>query len=156
MNGIRVAENLLHDIGYAARVLRKNPRFTATAVLVLALGIGGNTAMFTIIRAVLLRPLDYRDPDRLVRISGGATPTRFAEMKNGARSFNGIGAFTRRASFAGTRLSAGGRFAQQRARGGLSGRDAGGMGGHSSGLVIHTSMPGNGNWKRGGRTPTTV
>jgi predicted permease len=92
--GIRVAENLLHDVEYAARVLRKNPRFTATAVLVLALGIGGNTAMFSVVRAVLLKPLDYRDPDRLARISGGATPTRFAEMKDGARSFTGIGAFT--------------------------------------------------------------
>jgi predicted permease len=92
--GIRVSENILQDMVYAARVLRKNPLFSATAVLTIALGIGGTTAMFTVIRAVLLKPLDYRDPDKLVRISGGATPTRFEEMKKDARSFSGIGAFT--------------------------------------------------------------
>ncbi len=50
--------------------------------------------MFTIIRAVLLKPLQYSDPDRLVRISGGATPTRFAEMRTAARSFTELAAFT--------------------------------------------------------------
>jgi predicted permease len=74
--------------------MRKKPAFTATAVLTLALAIGGNTAIFTVIRAVLLKPLQYRDPDRLVSVSGGATPTRFAEMEAGARSFTALGAFT--------------------------------------------------------------
>ena len=74
--------------------MRQKPAFAATAVLTLALAIGGNTAMFTVIRAVLLKPLPYRDPDRLVSISGGATPTRFAEMKAGAHSFTELGAFT--------------------------------------------------------------
>jgi len=74
--------------------MRKRPAFTATAVLTLALAIGGNTAIFTVIRAVLLKPLQYRDPDRLVSVSGGATPTRFAEMEAGARSFTALGAFT--------------------------------------------------------------
>jgi putative ABC transport system permease protein len=93
VNSIRVMETIWQDTLYAARAMRKNPVFAATAVLILALGIGGNTAMFTVIRAVLLKPLDYRDPDRLVRISGGATPTRFQEMKSGARSYSGIAAF---------------------------------------------------------------
>jgi predicted permease len=74
--------------------MRKKPAFTATAVLTLALAIGGNTAIFTVIRAVLLKPLQYRDSDRLVSVSGGATPTRFAEMEAGARSFTALGAFT--------------------------------------------------------------
>jgi predicted permease len=74
--------------------VRNNPAFTATAILILALSIGGNTAMFTVIRAVLLKPLDYRDPDRLVRVPGGATPARFEEMKTGAASFSGLAAFT--------------------------------------------------------------
>jgi hypothetical protein len=77
VNAIRVLETIWQDTLYAARAMRKNPVFAATAVFILALGIGGNTAMFTVIRAVLLKPLDYRDPDKLVRISGGATPTRF-------------------------------------------------------------------------------
>ena len=54
--------------------MRQKPAFAATAVLTMALAIGGNTAMFTVIRAVLLKPLSYRDPDRLANISGGATP----------------------------------------------------------------------------------
>jgi putative ABC transport system permease protein len=93
MSNTRALDVIWQDTVYAARGMRKNPVFAATAVLILALGIGGNTAMFTVIRAVLLKPLDYRDPDRLVRISGGATPTRFAEMQSGARSFTGIGAY---------------------------------------------------------------
>ncbi len=73
--------------------MRKKPAFATTAVLTLALAIGGNTAMFTVIRAVLLKPLQYRDPDQLVSISGGATPTRFAEMQAAAHSFTQVGAF---------------------------------------------------------------
>jgi predicted permease len=85
--------NLHHDLLYAMRTLRKNPLFGAIAILTLALAIGGNTTMFTVIRAVLLKPLEYRDPDRLVRITGGATPARFAEMRAAARTFTEIGAF---------------------------------------------------------------
>ena len=82
------------DTLYALRTMSKRPAFAMTAVLTLALAIGGNTAIFTVIRAVLLKPLDYGDPDRLVRISGGATPTRFREMKAAAGSFSGLGTFT--------------------------------------------------------------
>ena len=85
---------ILQDIRYALRGVRNSPLFTATAILILALSIGGNTAMFTVIRAVLLKPLDYGDPDRLVWIDGGATPTRFEEMKAGAQSFSGFAAYT--------------------------------------------------------------
>ena len=94
MNRVRHLETIWRDTLYALRTMRKKPAFTATAVLTLALAIGGNTAIFTVIRAVLLKPLQYRDPDRLVSVSGGATPTRFAEMEAGARSFTALGAFT--------------------------------------------------------------
>src|SRR5579863_592572 len=72
----------------------QKPAFTATAVLTMALAIGGNTAMFTVIRAVLLKPLEYRDPDRLVNITGGATPILFAEMKSRSDAFSELGTFT--------------------------------------------------------------
>jgi hypothetical protein len=57
---------LLRDIRYGIRTLRKNPGFTLTGVAALALGIGGTTAIFSVINAVLLQPLPYGDAERIV------------------------------------------------------------------------------------------
>src|SRR5215510_13589687 len=59
-------QKLWYDLAYGFRMLLKNPRFTCVAVMSLAIGIGANTAIFSVTNALLLRPLPYKDADRLV------------------------------------------------------------------------------------------
>src|SRR5260370_16594132 len=60
---------MFHEIRYALRMLKNNPSFAAIAMLTLALGIGANTAMFSVVNGVLLRPLDYPNASRIVQLN---------------------------------------------------------------------------------------
>src|SRR5436305_543585 len=100
--GVGPIESLLQDLHYGARLLRKNPSFTAIAVLTLALGMGATTAIFSVIDAVLLRTLPYGDPGRLVIVWENNTrlsnphnvvaPPNFLDWQNQATVFEGMAA----------------------------------------------------------------
>jgi putative ABC transport system permease protein len=93
----------MNNLRYAIRQLRKSPGFTFVAVLTLALGIGANTAIFTVVHAVLLAPLPYPDADRLVAVQSrnfqenlkgqGFAPAGFRDVEKQVTSFEGIAAF---------------------------------------------------------------
>ena len=97
-----IMETFLKDIRYAFRGLRKRPGFTFVAVITLALGIGANTAIFSVVNAVLLKPLNFKDPDRLAIVWEEASfagfptntpaPANFLDWKNQNRSFEDMAA----------------------------------------------------------------
>jgi len=96
-------DQIIRDIRFALRGLAKKPAFTAIAVLTLALGIGANTAIFSVVNAVLLRPLAAKDPDRLMTfwLSAPAkglqhmdlNPAMFAYYRDRTRTFESLAAF---------------------------------------------------------------
>src|SRR5438270_10610308 len=79
-NSLGWPETFLRDLRYSIRTLIRTPGFTVTAVLVMALGIGANVALFTVVRSVLLKPVPFREPDRLIQL--------YEKRPNGTREFS--------------------------------------------------------------------
>ena len=100
-------ENTIKDVRYAVRALRRNPGFTSVAVLTLALGIGANTALFSVVNGVLLRPLPYPEPERLVSIRNiwgenrnllsaveSVSPAEYFDYRDRMTAFESFGVYT--------------------------------------------------------------
>jgi predicted permease len=96
-------ETLLQDVGFAIRLLRRSTAFTVTAVLTLGLSIGANTAVMSAVQGVLIAPLPYANPDRLVRLFEEApttphfpvAPADFRDYRDGLATFDGLAAYLR-------------------------------------------------------------
>ena len=96
-------QTFLQDLKYALRMLKKNPAFTAVAILTLAVGIGANSAIFSVVNSVLLRPLPYRQPGQLVRVYSEfptmqlqkfwLSPPELVDIQREAKSWEAIGAW---------------------------------------------------------------
>jgi hypothetical protein len=102
--GWRWLEDALADARFAVRTLRRNPVLSATAIITLALGIGANTAIFSAVNAVILRPLPYPQSNRLVMISENnpekgwrrevAAPANYLDWKERVEAFEDVAAYT--------------------------------------------------------------
>src|SRR5436853_3215764 len=102
--GGEILEILLSDIKHGCRLLIRNPAFTIVVLLALALGIGANTAVFSVMDAVLLKPLPYKNPDHIVSVAGRFTgigipddrnaisPPEFMDLRRFSTSFSDISA----------------------------------------------------------------
>src|SRR5262245_16298232 len=94
---------LRQDVGYAIRALRKTPTFTFAVALVLAVGVGGTTAIFAVVNAVLLRPLPFADADRLALVRESfptmgirratVAPAEFLAYQDGNTAFEAVAGF---------------------------------------------------------------
>jgi len=94
--GANIVESFLQDLRYGARSMRRAPGFTAVAVIALALGIGANAAVFSVVNAVLLRPLAYKDSDQLVTVlhhtKNPAAVANYIDWRDQSRSFEAMAA----------------------------------------------------------------
>jgi putative ABC transport system permease protein len=85
---VRWIDTLLQDVGYGARVLRNSPGFTLVAAITLALGIGANSAMFSLVNGILLRSLPFPNPDRLVRVTGSYPQGGLVALRQQAKTMD--------------------------------------------------------------------